>query len=57
MPLLKRITGQFGYTHKDHPEEVYELSRVKLTTCYCRDTLRVPGEIKRSRDLRGGRWS
>ena len=28
MPPLTRITGQFGYTHKD-PERVYKLSRVK----------------------------
>ena len=26
---LTRITGQFGYTHKD-PERVYKLSRVKV---------------------------
>ena len=27
--ILTRITGQFGYSHKD-PERVYKLSRVKV---------------------------
>ena len=33
-----------------------QLSKVLKVVCWA-GSVRVPGEIKRSRDLRGGRWS